>query len=126
MQLDADDAVGADGLGLGADVLEGVGAGLVDELRHRVDLAARQAAEPRADALADRHQACRLLVELVGGVRKLPSKLAGVSAVEGINEAGSFQREVEHRLECVVENGIAGMVREVCHQNAHWGVGHFL
>src|SRR5260370_23983104 len=53
VQLDADDAVGADGLGLGADVLEGVGAGLVDQLRNRVDLAPAQAAEPGADALAD-------------------------------------------------------------------------
>src|SRR6516162_9619415 len=52
VQLDSDDAVSADLLRLGADVLQGVGAGLVDELGHGVDLAAREAAEPGADTLA--------------------------------------------------------------------------
>src|SRR4029077_186735 len=72
-----------------------------------------------ADALADRHQACRLFVQLVGRGRKLSGELASVAAVEGIDKAGSFKREVEHRLEGVVENRIASMIREIRDQDTN-------
>src|SRR4029077_644379 len=82
--------------------------------------------DDRADTLADRHQACRLFVQLVGRVRKLSGELASVAAVEGVNKAGSFEREVEHGLECVIENGIAGMVGEIRDQDTNGFVSGFL
>jgi len=52
---------------------------------------------------------------------KLPGKLAGISAAVGIDEAGSFQRDVKHRLQVFVEDWIAGVIGEVGHENAHCG-----
>jgi len=49
-----------------------------------------------------------------------------ISAIEGIYKAGPFQRDVEHRLESVVENGITGMIREVRNKYTNGFVSGFL
>src|SRR6267154_4133274 len=56
---------------------------------------------------------------------KLPGKLAGISAAVSVDEAGSFQSDVKHRLQRVVEDWIAGVIGEVGYENAHWWVGGF-
>src|SRR5260370_39568504 len=77
------------------------------------------------DALAHRTQARRLLVEFVRRMRKFLCELARAATAERVNETGSFQGDVKHRLQGVVENGVAGVVGEVCHQDAHWGMSGF-
>ena len=86
---------------------------------------AELAGDDCADALVDRYQPRRLLVELVGGVRKLLSELPRVSPAESVHEAGAFQCDVEHRLEGVVKNRITRVVREVRDKNTHGGVRDF-
>src|SRR6266403_2248535 len=56
---------------------------------------------------------------------KLPGKLAGISAAVSVDEAGSFQSDVKHRLQRVVEDWIAGVIGEVGYENAHWWVSSF-
>src|SRR5882762_6631161 len=56
---------------------------------------------------------------------KLPGKLAGISAAVSVDEAGTFQGDVKHRLQRVVEDWIAGVIGEVGYENAHWWVGGF-
>ena len=47
--FDADHGIGADGLRLGMDVPQAVGAGFINQLRQRVDFAPRQSAEEGPD-----------------------------------------------------------------------------
>ena len=51
------------------------------------------------------------------GLRKFLGQLARIAATVDVDKAGAFQGHTEHRLQRVIQNRVAGMVRKVANQH---------
>src|SRR5690242_3550921 len=87
-----------------------------------VATATERASDDSSHPLTDRNQPSRLLVEFGSGLGKLAGKLARTAAAEGIDKACSFERDIEHGFQGIVEDRISGLISEVRYENADRGM----